>query len=292
LRADGQPAPGARVWLADPTLFAHKPGTRQETTALVPSRWTELATRNWPETVESVLSGRAVFEPAVADADGRFELRGLCRRSYELVACDPHTSQRSAATRVAAGAERVELHLRSDVHDKLSGNVVDRTGRAVAGASVAVETRLTELRWGDQIVFVQRHVRGAMRTGADGSFWLFDVPATGARVHVAGSGIVPLTLAPADLRGSIVVERRLPLAVHCADPDAVDSVGATDGDGHPVVLDRRQGSSNRRALRVPVLDGRTEVFLVPDTAVELVGYRGDEVRRRAKLLPGMREITW
>lgn len=289
-RADGRPAAGARVWLADPTLFHHREGGSM-TTSIFSSK--KSASRKfWPETLESLQSTTGELEAVQTDTDGRFTIDGLCDRPYTLMAYDCATSLRSRPVVAKAGTEDVEIRLARDVIEKVQGVVVDEHNKPIAGVSVSLWSDLIRLQWGNEDVFSQNHVRGAMRTGPDGSFWLYDVPTAGVMLYFDGAGIVPRTHEVVDRPLRIVAQHASPMSITCADHAAVDSVGALDGVGKPVMLQFRRGNSTLRQPRAKMLMGRAETFALPDQAVVVVGYKDDEEVRRTLVQPNMRTVTW
>lgn len=290
LRADGSPAVGARVWLTDPTLFGHRVGSSM-TTSIYSERETAMS-KFWPETIEALQSTGGELEAVRTDSEGRFVLDGLCARSYQLVAYEFATSLRSPPTRVTAGDDAAELRLGGDVIAKLQGVVVDQRGDPVAGVNVALWSDLMQLRWGDRPIFSMNHVRGAMRTGPDGSFWLFDVPGEGVTVYFSGNSTLPTNAAPALEPMRIVVQRISLMSVTCADTNAVDSVAGVDHDDRPVLLSCRRGNSTFQSRRLPMLEGSAETFALPDEVVAIVGYLDGKEVRRTQLQPNMRTITW
>lgn len=290
LRANGEPCRGARVWLADPTLFAHEEGRAARTS--VRAYNPDLESHLWPETVEALQTGGSILSPSVTDAEGHFHLEGLCDRSYQLVAYDYATSQRSPATAVRAGDAIAEVKLRDSTIAKVRGIVVDQDDNPVPGISVSLEATLLRLMWGSEQVFAQLHMRGAMRTGPDGSFWLFDVPREGVMVHFRGSTISAHAVQPTAEELRVVVHRTNVLNVHCTDSQAIDSIGVVDQQGEAIAVLRRRGNSEYRSLRIPVHEGKAEAFALPDHAWAIVGYRDDREVRRTQAQRNLRTITW
>ena len=288
LRANGEPIARARVWIADPTLFSHRTSETQRTSRLAGHR-DELRVF-WPQTVES-LQGSGSVAATVADAQGRFLLEGLCARDYQLVAYDHSTCLRSQPTRVHAGADDVELRLSDKVIAKVDGRVVDRTGAPIAGIRVALRANLTRVHWGKRIVFGRQHVRRAMRTGPDGSFWLYDVPAEGVVIDFSGAGIEAGTAQPAR-HVAYVARRRTVVSVQCTDPRTCDTVGALDANGESLLLLRRHGDCEVRGQSVPIEGGRSEPFEVSDRAVVIVGYLDGREVRRTPVNSRLTTISW
>lgn len=290
LRADGSPAAGARVWIDDPTLFSHQVGGSMTTSVYSSSK--SASRKFWPETVEALQSKSGQLAPVRADSDGRFTIHGLCNRTYRLMAYDFATSLRSRPADAPVDTQEVELQLMGDVFAKVQGVVVDQDGNPIAGVNVAVWSDLVRLTWGTQPVFSQNHIRGAMRTGPDGSFWLYDVPANGTTLHFDGGGILPTTHQESAEPLRIIAQRANVMTVTCADHQAVDAVAALDSSGKPLMLTFRRGTSTFRSDRAKMRKGTAETFALTDRAAVIVGYRGDKEVRRTPLQPNMHTITW
>jgi len=290
LRADGSPAAGARVWIDDPTLFSHRVGGSMTTSVYSSSK--SASRKFWPETVEALQSKSGQLEAVRADSDGRFTIDGLCNRTYWLMAYDFATSLRSRPVLTPLDDQDAELQLMGDVFEKVQGIVVDQHDNPIAGVNVAVWSDLVSLTWGEHRVFSKNHIRGAMRTGPDGSFWLYDVPADGTILHFDGGGILPTTHQESAEPLRIVAQRANVMTVTCSDHNAVDSVAALDKHGEPLMLTFRRGTSTFRSDRAKMLQGTAETFALTDRAVVIVGYLGDKEVRRTQLQPNMRTITW
>lgn len=289
LRADGRPAADARVCVADPTLFSYPPRGGYETAS---SRFADVVLTDGPsmhlrrpETLEDSVAADArgrPSRPAVTDAEGRFELAGLCDRDYLVIAGDPYSMQLSEPVSIAAGAEDVELRLPAAVHEKLSGRVVDGVGRPIARVGVALQLTVCDLRVGGRSAYRQIYRRGQMITGPDGEFWVYDVPARGVSLHLSGAGLVPRTIGLDDAVSPLRVEmkRTRSLWIRCLDAGAVDAIAVLDERGEPLPMSVRRGSENRNSLRLRLDNGRTEAFTLPANAATVVAYRAGEVVRR------------
>ena len=300
LRADGEPAVGAGVWIADPTLFAHRQGTRHETSVgayafdafSAPKAW--LQRSPMPETLESYVAGiERAWQPVMVDAQGRFRLRGLCDREYLLLAGDPATNLVSEGVRVAAGREDAELRLAGAVRDKVIGRVVDGLGQPMARVSVSLQVTPCELHHGDDVVFRQLCISGAMVTGQDGAFWVYNVPARDVQLRFDGAGLISkvMTLEALDAPLQVTMVRAERLWVCCTDPNLLDALSVVDAEGRELIVELRHGNEQRRTTHVPVHNGRTEAFYLPETAVAVIGYSAGMEIRRAAIVAGAGELS-
>lgn len=289
VRADGAPVVDGRVWFVDPTLFAHTPGvSHSRTTSGFDSMSIrpDQPTTQWqhPEILEEYFDGVGTpWHPAATDAEGRFVLTGLLDRDYHVRAGDPVSLQVTGPHVVAAGAADLELTLPANVHDKIHGRCLDRQGRPVPRVHIALQLRICDLRDGDRPVIGLLHRNGAMVTGPDGEFWLYDVPAQGVDVQFSGAGLLSRLLTVNELLAApqIELQRTASLWVRSLDPAAIDSIAVVDAAGRPISVQVRRGNEQQNSRRLPLDRGRSEAFVLPDTAVAVVAYRGDvEVRRQ------------
>jgi len=92
--------------------------------------------------------------------------------------------------------------------------------------------------------------------------------------------------APEQLR--LVVSVRLHVQVELADKTLADALAVLDGDGKTLIVNVFVGKGRREVDLLQLEDGKSPVFVVPDTAAVLVLRNGDrEVRREAlRLRPG------
>jgi len=104
------------------------------------------------------------------------------------------------------------------------------------------------------------------------------------------SRILPLDELTSPL--TVTLTRANSLWVKCLDPAAIDSIAVLDADGDPVKVEVRRGSDQQHSLRLPLQNGRTEAFILPTTAVSVVGYRGDEIVRRVDVPTGGGELVF
>ncbi|MCR9245261.1 MAG: sigma-70 family RNA polymerase sigma factor [bacterium] len=283
----GRPVNRAHVWIADPLLFSWQPGVCYQTASstLGPIATQQGGAARRPEAVEALLGDcNVVWRPAVAGPDGRFELSGLCDREYLVMAGNPANLCLASPAKLRGDAGEVELRIARRVIDRVHGRVVDGAGRPLARVGVALQLDICELTVGGQPAYRQLYRAGSMVTGPDGEFFLYDVPRDHVRLHFRANGFVDRTVAfdVAAVAAPMTVglTRSNELWVRSLDPVAVDAVVVLDRDGRRLRVEVPRGDESQQLRRVPLHAGRTEAFILPATAVTIVGFRaGDEVRR-------------
>ncbi len=284
---DGRGLGGIRVFVADPTVF--RPGEKiaDGSVSTFGRRLDDPTMRELPELVESALAGepRVPWVFATTEEDGSFELGGLGARDYTLAAIDVYTLVRSEGPRVPGGSEGVVLTLDSSgLLPSVTGRVVDRDGRPVAGVGVELNRTVLELERDGETFLSEGILRGWRRTRGDGTFELDDVPREDVWLRLESEAIVPrhYGVRPGEELGpnlEIVVETRRHLRVTA--PDA-ERVALLDADGEELDLLLVRGGRRVRLRRAELVEGRTEVLTVSDRAAELVLYAdGAELRRAA-----------
>jgi RNA polymerase sigma-70 factor (ECF subfamily) len=287
---EGDPFPGASVWIADATLLGAEP--------------------RGPIHVENVLAGAedSIWRHIETDGEGRFRLDGLLQREYKLRAMDPETLLIAEAGPFAAGATDAEIRMPTDqLYPKVAGRVLSHAGKPVAGARVFPMCDAFQARMKGQIVSTSHQALEGTTTDADGKFVLPNVPKTLVYVRVEGEGILPLEYGryvegderfkdaivrelPKDRieKLEIVVDLRCHVQVELADPTAADELEVLDGQGRPLVINIILGNSRREGERVEIVDGRSYPMAVPDSARTIVLYKGgvEVARKSVAIVPG------
>ncbi|MGE3175412.1 MAG: sigma-70 family RNA polymerase sigma factor [Planctomycetota bacterium] len=297
----GEPVANARVWATDPTPFGPADGDRVVAEGLALGGLTRGDLR------ELMRDGGAAVDPgellrtrplaiwpwARCAADGSFVLTGLLDRTYDLRAMNDDTLLQADLPGVRAGAVDVEIRLpRDGVFAELRGRVVGRDGAPVA--NVRVVPMCDAIRVQGSTIHAQA---AATRTDADGRFHLREVPRQAAYLRLDGESILPLEYGRGHAGGlddllagagaAVVVEVRLRMHVQVewADAGVEGSLRVLDADGEAVPIDVFEGRGRRTTQSLAFADGRTPVFVVPDTAVTLVLLQGEhEVRREPLVL--------
>jgi RNA polymerase sigma-70 factor (ECF subfamily) len=288
--AAGKPFGGARVWIADATLFG--------------------AVGEHAAQLESLLAGddQNSWHSVEAGADGSFEIEGLLERDYVLRAMDPATLLRGETHPVRAGERDVEIRLPTDqLYERVAGRVVSQAGRAIGGVRVYPMCDAFQARAEGQIIGTSHSALQGVATDGDGRFELRNVPRSLVYLRIDGDAILPLEYGryvegdarfehtavrelPKDKieQLEIVVEQRCHMQVELADAAFADELAVLDGAGHELVLSLYDGNSRREKLHQPIHEGRSDVLAVPDTGHTLVLFRtGAEVGRApVQLEPG------
>jgi protocatechuate 3,4-dioxygenase beta subunit len=278
---DDTPVAGARVWIADPTLFGLVGESPSQIEHLLATS-DHAGPYNFVtiDADEPAFEGLSTVGPpnvckwAVSDDDGRFELDGLLERKYRVHVMDPATLVLGESESFDAGERGVEVVLpRKAVMASLSGRVVSTTGRPVAGVVVGIGrlTFETPLRRGAATLVNGRwESAGRAVSDEDGRFLLRDVPRDGVPVQLGAraDSILPFSreLLPSDFEGELVVtvEMRVHLMVELADPLSADAFRVLDADLEELGITSLRADSHDVYDRARILAGRSEVFIVPE----------------------------
>jgi hypothetical protein len=267
---DGRPVAGAEVWTSEEARFGFVEAAQGERTMKV------LAT------VESIQRGEGFSKRAKADADGRFELKGLLARDYRVHALDKKTMLATTET-LSAGVRGVEIEMpREELAGRVAGRVKSLSGEPIAGARVVLERRTA----GAQGAEVERLQSEAATTDAEGRFEFEGVARAANSLLVSGdeidlTGFHQAIAAGADLEE---LEVSVPLRVR-AQIDAGAEADFTrcevlDAAGKRLNLSLYHGTVAFSMQAIHVQQGRSEVFSVSEEAQTLVLFQGDaEVRR-------------
>jgi hypothetical protein len=98
---------------------------------------TEIAWDRSPPLLAEQLAAGA--HPTATDSTGRFRVRGLYPRAYSLRAFDPKSLRSVRGGPFEAGRQDVVLSVDpDDVHSRVAGRIVSRSGRPVAAARVVL----------------------------------------------------------------------------------------------------------------------------------------------------------
>jgi len=281
--ATGAPCAGLVVWVDDTTRFERVWERLPDGSGLAND-----------SSVEGLLGGGA--EPlARTDADGRFELRGLMEREYALLAFDPSSATCAGPWTVAAGARALELEFAREAPRRVAGRVVSARGKPRAELELRPVPAL-------EACSPPRGARAELgvRTDADGRFEFARLASSVVALELRGPfGARAVSLAEsADLAHLELVEPELcELQLeHAGAAGAVERLELLDARGERLVL-RELVGSERGLLssgdsQATLLDGRSGLLLVPETARTLVLYQGEAelLRLTVELDPARRTV--
>ncbi|HET6204277.1 MAG TPA: sigma-70 family RNA polymerase sigma factor [Planctomycetota bacterium] len=278
LDARGEPVSGARVWLADPTLFgATERGLRHVENLIVDERsdhWRFVQT----------------------DATGAFRIEGLLDRPYRLAALDRETLLRTEEGPFQAGDENVLLRMPAGaLYDRVAGRVTSRSGRPVAGATIFPMCDAFRTALDGNAASTSHDALDGVKTDAEGRFELRRVPRSLVYLRVEGENLIPLEYGRGgelpknrieDLE--IAVDLRCHFKVELADPASADELSVLDAEGRALVINIFFGTGRQENERVPIVEGRSHSMAVSDAGRTLVLLRaGREVNRvPLDLVPG------
>ena len=241
-----------------------------------------LAYGNTSFTVESMLSGEW-SDHVTTGVDGHFELDGLFRESYRVLAIGTAEFLAASKDDVPTGTRDLRLVLDPALRlERVAGRVVDRNGRAVAGATLSATVALAESEHSSTTRSYELGV-----TNEHGEFELLDVPCAGGLFTISGSGVesVELMLENESMTDFVITVSLL--LRFQLDPDVcpqADAFELVDEGGErlrfiafsPGVTSHRNRSSLRNREALPT-------FQVSDLATEIVFYAGETVVQRSAL---------
>jgi protocatechuate 3,4-dioxygenase beta subunit len=284
---EGNPVPGARVWLHDPTpgapigkmpsfleplmAGAAVPPQALESEAHMPAQDGD----DFFDWHTDANEPSALWHWTVSDAEGRFELAGLDRRRYRLDVLRPGTLEVCTSSAFEAGERSALVRLDApDVHARVEGFVHGASGAPVADVSVGLFRPMVDARariFGGNSQVVLLEVAGRTTTDAEGRFHFDDVPRKGARLSLRGDGIVPLSVdvGAAELDIPVEVRCHLEVALRADTATRFDEIQVFDGAGQRLdILVLTEGSTSAWA-GVELVGGRSGVVSVSEHAREL-----------------------
>ncbi len=260
--AEGVPVQGAKVGIADRTYFGVIVDHRAD------------ASIGRLAFVEDFLGGLGGDNGVVADATGRFEIRGLEPRDYRLWVVGP-TMATTVSEPIAAASDGVEIELPESRSIAVRGRVVRPGGQPMAGVRV---TPMRELEPGS----VPPGVRGplvysstSVETGADGRF-AFDALTVDDVELLVWAG--PDYSSPqCSLAGygsedelEIVVAASCHFYVELAEGIDGDTYWMEDEEGKRLDLVQRSGEFRFGVSEAKMFGSRSGVYAVDETARTLV----------------------
>ncbi|MBI5431853.1 MAG: sigma-70 family RNA polymerase sigma factor [Planctomycetes bacterium] len=264
LDADGAPANGWRVDLADGTPYGSSTST-----------------------LEGLACGRNAAGVAVAP-DGSFELGGLLEREYRVRAWNPATMAELVSALLRAG-ERVELRAAADlVRPRIAGRVLSTLGEPLQGVSVRCGLVIAKSAW------LSQSIHRNAETDADGRFELRNVGRE-AQLSLCGEGIAAgdVVLEPnADPENlTLVARRELRFRLELFDSDAADRYAVENAAGERMNMIYKTPGLTSGGRVLERVHGSFPLTIVPEEATTLVLLQGETVLRKVPLQLRWRELT-
>lgn len=219
--------------------------------------------------------------------DGAFELPGLQDRSYRVRATDPTTAITVVSGAVQAGAKDLTVALTDDgCFPRIEGRVLSLAGKPLRG--VRVEQATFPFQVATRVPGGKLQARYAMEgrrtvTDAVGRFVLERVSKQNFTITFAGDDVVPVTIEASAVDAGGRCEVRLAARCHfrvaLADPAEAARIEALDAQGNNVNLLRIERNSTTSNSDMELVNGKTDVLTVSETATTLALYRdGKRVR--------------
>ncbi len=292
--ADGRGVADIKVWITDGTLHGGSvsEGIASDCVSVdeIIARFRRGEITNPRQTVSRTPTTMWPF--VFTDSNGEFELGGLEDRAYALRAMAMDTLLMVDVQGIPAGSTGNVITMPADaVFATLGGTIVGADGQPVEGATVRLQC--------DTVSVGRTNMHGGTEqvatTDAEGRFRLTDVPKTRVYLRIDGEPILPrefgrgaagglLELSQGDERNvRITVRRRLHVQVTLQDTALATSLAVLDAEDEPLPINVFTGNGRRTTDTLAFEDGRSPVFVVPDTAARLVLLRGEEVVRRETL---------
>ncbi len=269
IESDGTPVAGCALWIEDPTPFGVFEAASQPLIATSDvDLETLLAGGIAPSFVHDSSHARTT------DIEGRFEVRGLLDRKYQLVSLDPVHMRFVVTPPIDAGAKGIVLTLPAlDFGRRIAGRVVDAQGKAVAGVELTPCGREPESSGSNRTIPATGR---RIRSDSDGRFEFTGVHAVGLSI-LARPSDRHLIGAEVDLDDSAHDDVIIRLAKACF--VRVDARGLGDKKLAQIHV------CGERRVTLPLLEGEhpddpwqtslqvhgavSPVFAVPENALEL-----------------------
>lgn len=227
---------------------------------------------------------------AVTDEEGSFFIGGLNDRTYRFRVFDDEAGFAMTTRPIKAGSRNVKIVIPANAfHDELSGRVVDRSGRPVAGAEIRIA-----MQWMDNSDTNSWIGVGSARCDENGRFVIRQACRLDTIIiDVSGPGVCTLSkrIQPDHAGGelTLVVERLCYFRVELSDPEMAHAINILDENGEKLEISEQGGMQTFRRTPFPLQDGKTEVVSTSDRActIRLIG----ETERLlpVRLVPG--EVT-
>ncbi len=306
--ADGRGLAGMKVWAGDVTFF----GDVDEIPANVEGVLAGAATRadierimreaKEPMDPMKILQERPTicWSFVQTDGSGRFKIEGLLDREYTLVAMDPETLLRVDSAPIRAGTKNAKIELPARLYlDHLSGRVVSRAGKPIAGVNVTPTTDVMTIHPTPNSTTSFHSAAKPVVTDADGRFAFHRLPRERVYLQVVGENILPVQygrpkrgdgagdgLANASKQELDDILITAPLRYHMQielapeRADLADRFRVVDESGNALTINVFEGSSHMSTDEGEIHDGKSRVVAVTEETKTLVLLKGlKEIQR-------------
>lgn len=254
--AKGKPVRGARVLLAD--------GVREFNS----SRW-----------IEGIV-GQQRSEGIETDGEGRFTLKGLSDRRYNIRAIDKDGMAVLESGPVAAGTKDLVMRTPEVAHRRLEGVVVDKHGNGIATATVSVMARLV---YANNNGSLDRLVTVAC--DASGNFVIERCPVANVHLSVDGAGVKwqNFDLPESEAAPRFVVSREHKFKLRVTSGTKANRFKLVDANGERVSSARHSPGIESHNYVHGIVAENGPYYVVPDHATHLVLLNGKEEVSRLPL---------
>ena len=302
--ADGTPLAGAKVWVADATFLGAAGGLDSSCEGIAGGGLGLAEHRADEERLASLspLAAAARRQPSGlwcfvrTDAGGAFTLRGLAERSYRLRVQAPSTLQTVELGPFPADSKGLRLVMPAGgVFQRVTGQVTDGDGRAIAGATLVVRVRTLALPVDRDTITYRNELRDEVACDSEGRFTLTAVPKDAVLVVHAdgveptgfgGEGEIPFATFATGPASDDLVDLALVCVARCqtrielADPDRADQVVFLDHHGQRLPILRIEGHRVDRDTAAQLHAGKSVPLNVPaNAATAVLSKAGVEVAR-------------
>ena len=276
LDAEGQPVPGARVWIVEPTHMGYD--------------------GDFPIHVErALLEQSLLWVNMECDAQGRFRHGGLMDKTYAMQAGNPASGEFSEVLQATPGSEAT-LRFAPQGTTSIEGTVLDRSGQPVEGARVFVDRVGNSMadKKGDHYLSQMHGPRTV--TDALGHFQLDSVARKGCTLHVADQKLIELQLdldlaldpEPLQLR----VDARCQLRIEVQSLELLaDGVMFLDAQGKRLQVRRSVRDAVHITVRAPLPEG-VQTLEVSQAAQTAVFFSGDEEVLRLPIQLSAKDVNY
>lgn len=216
--------------------------------------------------IEGVVAGQK-SSGIETDREGRFTLKGLADRTYNIRAIDKAGMTVMETGPVAAGTKDLVIRTPKVAHRRLEGVVVDKHGQGVASATVGVMVRLVHK---DGAGTLDRLLTAECE--ADGSFVIERCPLANIHLSIDGTGVAwqKFALPEHDAPVRFVVSREHKFKLRVTSNTQANYFKLVDANGARVGSARHSPGVESHNYVHKVVAEHGPYYVVADTATHLV----------------------